>query len=250
MELARTCARDPRTSRSAWALQGAILRQQGDVRAAEQAFQRSGSTPPDDGIADPYRAEVTLLRGDARALSEQAHPLLAAGRLNEAATLIERLTRDHASFPDTWLLQGRLQYLRKSYAPAEQSLRRFLELSPRSTQGLFQLGSVLLAEGRFPEAAEAFTKATELKPDFGAAYFNQGFALGRAGRKAEAVAAFRQSLRYNPEHLQSYLLLADLEIQLGQVEEARELLKQAEVIDPANQGLHALQSRIARPPPP
>jgi protein O-GlcNAc transferase len=220
--------------------------QRGNALAAESAQERSTRAAPDEGFADPFQAEVTLLRGDARALSEQAHPLLAAGRLDDAAALIDRLSREHPTFPDTWLLTGRLQYLRKKYGPAEQSLRRFLDLSPQSTQGLFQLGSVLLTESRFVEAADVFGQATRLKPDFGPAYFNQGIALARAERKPEAVAAFKHSVRHNPERVQSYLFLADLELQLGQTQDALTHLNQAEAIEPANAHLRSLRERATR----
>jgi len=87
--------------------------------------------------------------------------------LNEAARLVDRLVAEHANYPDTWLLVGRLSLLRKDPVAAEKALRRHLELSPNSAQGLFQLGLVLMAQNRFPEAAGVFQRATELKPDYG-----------------------------------------------------------------------------------
>jgi len=246
IELARGCTTDPRSARSAWALLAILYRQQGDPAGATNAVQRAAAMAPDEGFGDPFEAEATLLRGDPRALSEQAHPLLAAGHVKEAAGLIDRLLRDHATYPDTWLLAGRLQLLRKDYSAAEKALRHYLELSPQSAQGLFQLGLVMLAQNRFPEAADIFGRTTQLKPDFGPAYFNRGFALARAGQRREAMAAFRESLRHNPEHLESYLLLADLHLQVGEQAAARELLNQADAVDPKHPRLKALKDRVAR----
>lgn len=246
IELARACTQDPRTTRAAWALLAILLRTQGDATAAAQAAQRSTTAPLDEGAGDPFEAELTLRRGDPRALSEQAHPLLASGHLNEAAALIDRLASQHATFPDTWLLVGRLQLLRKNYPAAEQALRKNLDLSPGSAQGLFQLGLAVMAQNRLPEAAELFGQATRLKPDFGAAHFNRAVALARAGQHDGAAAAFRESLRHNPERLETYLMLADLLLEQGDKPEANRLLDQAQAIQPRDPRLAALRQRAAR----
>jgi tetratricopeptide (TPR) repeat protein len=247
LEQARLCVDDPRTARSAWALLAVLYRQQGDATAAAQAAERAGTAPLDEGFGDPFEADLTLLRSDPRALTEQAHPLLASGHVGEAARLIDRLMAEHAEFPDTWLLVGRLSLLRKDTATAEKALRRHLELSPNSAQGLFQLGLVLLAQNRLADAAASFQRAIELKPDYGPAHFNRAVALGRAGRRAEAIAAFRESLRHNPEHLETYLLLADLLILSGDPPGALTLLDQAQSIRPNEPRLPALRQRAGQP---
>jgi tetratricopeptide (TPR) repeat protein len=244
--LARSCTDDPRTARSAWALLAILYREQGDAVAAAAAVQRSATAAADEGMGDPFLAEVTLLRPDPRALSEEAHPLLAGGHLAEASALIDRLVREHPNFPDTWLLLGRLQLLRRDVANAEKSLRHHLELDPQSAQGLFQLGSTLLAQDRFREAAEVFGKATQLKADFGPAHYNRGFALARAGQLREAASAFQESLRHNPERLETYILLADLRLQLREPEAALQLLNQAQAINPTDPRLKALRDRARR----
>ena len=249
MELARGCADDPRTARSALVLMATLHRLKGNAAGAAQTLQRSATLPPDEGFGDPYQAEVALLRGDPRGLSEQAHSLLATGYLTEAAAVIDRLRQTHPDYADTWLLAGRLGFLRKDAAAAERSLRRHLELSPRSVQGLFQLGLVLLARERLTEAAEVFDRATKLKSDLGPAYFNRGLALGRSGRNREAMAAFRESLRHNPERLESYLFLADLHLRAGERDSAMALLEEALAIDPNDPRLQALRERAQGPRP-
>lgn len=244
--LAQRCAEDPRTARAAWALLAQIHRQQGDVTAAEAASRRSAALPNDEGFGDPFEAEAMLLRGDPRALTEYAHPLLAAGRLNDATRLVDRLVKEHPGYPETWLLLGRLQVLRKELPAAERSLRRHLELAPRSAQGWFQLGMALLNQNRFPDAADAYLRATEIKPDFGPAFFNRGVALARAGQPRAAVVAFEATIRHHPEHFESYVLLADLQLQLGGKAEALQLLERARTINPNDRRLAGLRQRAER----
>lgn len=244
--LANGCTEDARTRRAAWALLATLHRQQGDEANAEKAARRSAALPGDDGFGDPFEAEAILLRGDPRALTEHAHPLLATGRLNEAARLIERLEKEHPDYPETWLLVGRLELLRKDPSAAEKSFRRHLELAPRSAQGWFQLGLALLNQNRFVESAEASRRATEIKADFGPAFFNRGVALARAGRPKEAVTAFEETIRHHPEHFESYVLLADLHLQSGQRAEALKLLDQAGVLNPSDRRLAPLRQRATR----
>lgn len=245
---ANRCANDPRTQRAAWALLATLHHQQGKPTEAATAARRSATLPPDEGFDDPFEAEAILLRGDPRALTEYAHPLLAAGRLDEAGRLIERLVKEHSDYPETWLLQGRLEMLRKQLPAAEQSLRRHLELAPRSAQGWFQLGTALLNQNRFPEAVAAYGKATEIKPDFGPAFFNQATALARAGRPDDAMAAFRETIRHNPEHFESYLRLAELLLRSGRNADAIPVLAQARTLNPADPRLAPLLERAQRLP--
>ncbi|MHC1764865.1 MAG: tetratricopeptide repeat protein [Verrucomicrobiia bacterium] len=244
IELARGCTEDSRTARSAHVLLVGLYRQRGNTHAANQALRLSTSLPQDEFIEDPFHAEATLLRADPRALCEQAHPLLAAGHLTQAAALIDKVRLEHADYPETWLLVGRLQYLRKDLPGAEQALRRHVEMNPRSAQGFFQLGGVLLAGGQLTNAAAIFEKAIQLKPDFGPAHYNRGLALGRAGQTNAALAAFRESLRHNPERLETYLFLADLHLRAGERESAAALLDQAELINPTDARLRSLRQRL------
>lgn len=243
IELARACADDARTARSAQVLMAGLCRQKGDAAGAAQALRLSTSLPEDQTIEDPYRAEITLFRNDPRMLCEQAHPLLAAGHLAQAATLIDRLKSNHASYAETWLLVGRLQLLRKDLAGADQALRRHVEMNPRSAQGFFQLGMTLLTGGQLTNAAVMFEKAVQLKPDFGPAHYNRGLALGRANQLQEAIEAFRESLRHNPERLETYLFLSDLHLRAGDREGAIAFLDQAQSIDPDDARLKALRQR-------
>jgi tetratricopeptide (TPR) repeat protein len=243
VELARACTQDPRTARASLILLAALYRQQSDIAASAEALRQASNLPGDDGIDDPYQAEVTLLRGDARALCEQAHPLLGVGRIQHAAGLIDSLRRDHPDYPETWLLAGRLQFLRKDLAGGEELLRRHVDMDPDSAQGFFQLGLVLLARERFSEAAEVFGKAILLKPDFGPAHYNRGLSLARAAQIPEAIASLRESIRHNPERLESYLFLAEIHCRLGQQQPAIELLNSAQSINPSDPRLKSLRER-------
>lgn len=244
VSLARLCVNDPRTRKASAQLLAGLYQRIGNTNGAADAARAAAMLPADDRVPDPFEAEVTAMRGDARGLSDPIHALLAAGRLDEATVQIDRLVREHPTFSETWLLLGRLQILRKDPAAAETSLRRHLELDPRSSQGKFQLGMAQMQREHWDEAAATFLQATELKPDFGPAFFNRGYALARGGHKAEAVAPFEAAIRLNPEHLESYVLLADLHLQLGDRAAAQARFQAAQTINPRDPRVRNLAERL------
>jgi protein O-mannosyl-transferase len=247
VQLVRQCLDDPRTRKSASALLAAILHREGNSAAALDAAQQAAAAPQDEPVVDPYETEVSALRDNPQKLVENAHSLLAARKLGQAATVIDRLVQQHRDVPETWLALGRLCLLQNKLDEADAALRKHLELDPTSVQGLFQLGTVQLNQNRFELAAESFARAVELKPDFGPAWFNRAFSLGRSGKFAQAVEPFEQAIRHNPEHIESYLLLADIQLQMGNKQKAVDLLAKAELINPNDRRLPGLKKKAGLP---
>lgn len=246
VEQARACADSPMTGRAAATLLAVAQRRLGDPAAAERAARQAAARPPDVSWPDPYEEEVLGWRNDPRSLSDRAQAHLLGGRPEAALPLIDRLVRNHPDFAETWLLLGRVQYLRKQPAEAEATLRKHLAMDPSSVNGHFQLGMSLLAQQKLAEAAESFRQAIALKADSGPAWFNLGFVLARLGRTRDAVEPFRQAIRHNPEKIDSYFLLADLHVQLGEPEEAARLAGLAAQIDPDDRRLPVLRQKIGQ----
>lgn len=246
LTLANRCTSDRSTARAAWSLIAALQQRLGDTNAARLAGERAAALPVDAPVADAFESELNPVRSDPRDLSDRAQRLLQAGRTDEAAPLVQQLAREHPQFAESWLLLGRWQLLGRNAVAAEASTRRHLELDSQSVNGVFQLGSALLAQNRFEEAAGVFRQATQLKADFGPAFYNLGFALARSGRTRDAIAPFREAIRHNPERVDSYVLLADLHVQLGELAEAAAVARQAEAVAPNDRRLPALWQKIGR----
>jgi tetratricopeptide (TPR) repeat protein len=245
--LARQCLDDGRTVRSATTLLASLYLQIGDISNAQKLSQLSEKLPPDEPIADPFVAEAALFRRDYRALAEQSHPLLAAGRTNEAGLLIRRLEKEYPAVAETWLLSGRLALLSKDFARARTALEQHLQMEPTSSQGFFQLGLAQLAQRQHAQAAESFREATRLKADFGAAYYNHGLAVVRSGTIKEAIPSFEQAVRLNPERIDSYGMLAECLFRSGEKQRALETLNQGATLNPSHPAISQLRKRIGTP---
>ncbi|MDR2918296.1 MAG: tetratricopeptide repeat protein [Tannerella sp.] len=106
--------------------------------------------------------------------------------------------------------QGNKSYKSEKFTESEIAYRKSLEVNPRSTEGLFNLGNALYRQEKYPEAAEQYQLIAAQKErllsenpantDRLAQVFHN---LGNIGMKnkeyAKSVEAYKQSLRMNPK---------------------------------------------------
>lgn len=120
------------------------------------------------------------------------------------------------------------------FADAEREYRESLRRSPGFGDSAFGLASVLNKQGRFAEAAEAFTHAATIQANPAPALQMLGIiSISKLNKPREAIAAFRAAVevteaRGNPERTgRPYLLLAAALGQSGDAAAAVPLLKKA-----------------------
>lgn len=123
---------------------------------------------------------------------------------------------------------------RNRLADAEREYRESLRLNPGFGDSAFGLASVLNKQGRFAEAAEAFTHAATIQSNPAPALQMLGIiSISRLNKPREAIVAFRAAVevteaRGNPEQTgRPYLLLAAALGQSGDEAAAVPLLKKA-----------------------
>lgn len=88
------------------------------------------------------------------------------------------------------------------YVDAEVNYRKALEVNPKSTVSMFNLGNTLAQQNKLQEAMEQYVGATKLEKDksnLAQIYHNMGVILHSQKDYAKAVEAYKQSLRNNPK---------------------------------------------------
>jgi Ca-activated chloride channel family protein len=106
--------------------------------------------------------------------------------------------------------EGNKLYQNEKFTESEIAYRKSLEINPRSTEGMFNLGNALYKQEKYPEAAEQYQliagQSQRLLNDnpTNAARLAQVFHnLGNISMKnkeyAKSVEAYKQSLRLNPK---------------------------------------------------
>lgn len=83
-----------------------------------------------------------------------------------------------------------------------------------------------------------------LEPVSAHAYFSLGCVLHDPETLAEAIGAYQKSLELAPGQVEVTANLGEAFLQLGQFEEAREVLVRAEKINPTNPKLHHLLGEV------
>ena len=83
-------------------------------------------------------------------------------------------------------------------------------------------------------ATREFRAAVTANPKEPNVHFGLGYLLWTQGQTHEAAQEFQAELDNDPEHIQAMLYLADSEIQMNRMEDARPLLEKSVKINPAN----------------
>jgi tetratricopeptide (TPR) repeat protein len=90
-----------------------------------------------------------------------------------------------------------------------------LQREPGRADWWFLQGYALARQGQHAPAIESYRQAIRISPEDEASWLSIGESESALGQTERAIQAYRQALRYRPESAQAYLALADLYIQQG-----------------------------------
>lgn len=116
--------------------------------------------------------------------------LLAAG-----SAFAQKTERDY-------LRSGNKLYNDSLFIKAEVDYRKALELDPKSTDAMFNLGNSLLMQQKAKEAMEQFESASKVEKDkakLAEIYHNMGVILQSSKQYPQCIEAYKESLRNNPK---------------------------------------------------
>lgn len=123
-------------------------------------------------------------------------------------------------------------------------IRRALEENPYNNNAYSHLGHILVDEGDFGRAADAFKLASRLRPDkneYRAACID---ALLRAGRLQEALPELEALIERSPYDASAYAMLGQVYFKLGRLAEAKSALEQATRLAPEVNAYRIFLGRI------
>lgn len=107
-----------------------------------------------------------------------------------------------------------------------------LERAPTSFVANNNLGTILLAEGRYDEALAHFRRAIEAEPTFPEAHVNAGNALDASGRTAEAIPHWTEAVTLDPRQSIALYNLSVAHLKANRFAEAEALALRALAVDP------------------
>ncbi|MGZ5846179.1 MAG: tetratricopeptide repeat protein [Ramlibacter sp.] len=261
---------DPATAASAWTAVGRVRLTAGDTAGALEAARRAQAADPKSEapvllgleLMDPKlpQAEAIVRRYlEGKPLPEMrmgyARALLDAHRYAEARQQLQQVTADKPDLAEGWLALGTLQMQDNQLAPAEASLKRYVELAQAQrapeerSRGMAQAYLVLsqIAEKRRDYAgANAWLDKIENAQDLVVAQSRRASILAAQGRMDEARKLIRSLPERNPTDARMKL---NAEVQLlrdqKQYKAAHDLLAKAIAKDPTDTDLLYDQAMLA-----
>jgi tetratricopeptide (TPR) repeat protein len=166
--------------------------------------------------------------GDYTPLDLQAELMAKAGRFDPALEVI----REATTVPGfATRARGRYAWVEKLRGRTEEAIElmgRTLRDDPNYYWGWQQLADWYEALGRHAEHLQAAQRLVELNPNHSYPYSHRGAAYRSLGERAKAKDDFRKSLELAPRFEFATFQLFDLHLQLGEFDEAEELLKRSE----------------------
>ena len=260
----------PETAPAAWTAVGRMRLAAGDTMGALDAARRAQAINPQAEapallaleLMDPKvpQAEALVRRYmEGKPLPElrmgYARALLDTQRYAEAASQLKVVTAEKPDYPEAWLVQGTLQVQDNQDAPAEISLKRYVELAQAQRSGEERsrgLAQAYLALSRIAEKRKDYTLAgawldkIENPQDLVSAQNRRASILARQGKLAEARKLLQSLPERTPEDTRMKL---SAEVQLlrdsKQFKAAYDLLAQAIVKTPGDADLLYDQAMVA-----
>ncbi len=116
-----------------------------------------------------------------------------------------------------YLRSGNKLYKDSTFVKAEVDYRKALELEPKSTDAMYNLGNSLLMQQKAKEAMEQYEAASRIEKDknkLAQIYHNMGVILQSSKQLPQCIEAYKQALRNNPKDDETRYSLALAQKQL------------------------------------
>ncbi len=190
-------------------VRGAVAYGGGDLALAETAIDEARRLSPE--WVDP--------------LVLQARVLVARDEPEAAIAVMEQGLRDHPGEDSLRLAYGRLLFEMEREEDARRELERLVEANPSQADAIRVLGLLALEQERFDDAHDYFMRLLQLGSHADEAYYYLGSLEAGQGNEATAMRWLSQ-VREGRHLLPARVLLAEVLGQTGNLDAARELLRQ------------------------
>ena len=252
------CMENPQTRKKACIQLAVVCERLHDKSSAEKYASLAPRLPPDIGWPDEYGAENMLFAVRPGKLYQGLEAMESQKQYPEAIRILARLADRNPNDPAPLLMMGRILPRMGDLAGAEKILLKAKQLAPEKTQSHYLLGLVLFYKGEtlakagnasgakavFEESVKSSRKALDIQPDFGYAHMALGLALKALDQRADAIAAFRNAVHRTPEFVDNHLFLGQALAEDGNFKEAKESLRQAQLLAPQDPRVKAALDKL------
>jgi choline-sulfatase len=160
--------------------------------------------------------------------------LRSAGRLEEAALILQRAAGENPSFPQPLISLAAVRIQERKYDEAAAACERVLKLVPDHIEALRHLGDLALLRDDLNGAAARYTRILEMDAGDVPAMTKLGVVRMRSGHAEEAMRLFRDAIAREPGNAEALLYLAGALASAGRSADALPYFERALKADPAS----------------
>lgn len=169
---------------------------------------------------------------DARLKRELAFAYTAAGRYDEAVKQLEGVLKLNREAADGYYQLGTVLLRQGRLSDAERRFRQAIERQPQWPESHNDLGGIRFVRGDLAGALRAFDAAVAGDATNASAHFNRGRVLVALRRPTEAVAAFARARSLTPRDAEVITAMASATASTGDLDSAVRQYRDALVIAP------------------
>ena len=205
-----------------WRGLGVMLREQGELELALDAFLQASRLAPEDAECH-NNLGVTLRDLD---------------RLEEAEACYRRAIRLKSDYAEALSNLGLVLLKRDRLEEAKESHLEAIRFKPSLAEAHNNLGLVFDALESFEKAEASYREAIRLKPDYAEAFSGLGATLFKLGQIGEAEESYREAIRLQPNLAEAYHNLSNLLLSVDDLAGAEHMSRGAILLEPAMWGAH------------
>ena len=166
---------------------------------------------------------------------DKAQKAAQAGQFDEAEAAYKEVLAKNPGRPEVvWISLGRMYRQKKDAAAAEEAFRKAIELKPDYADAYSDLASLLISDGKGPQAVEALTKAATDFPADPKMQFAYAWTLFNAGQAQEAEAVFKKVATMDPQNAEAQYYLGSIAVGQNKIPEAVAYLEKYLTMNPTN----------------
>ena len=153
-------------------------------------------------------------------------------RYDEAVPILEEVLRQEPNALTAYLLLGRAYVSLQEYQKAIAPLKHVVEVTPDNSFANYELGCALVKTGHWNEATPQFEAAVSQMNSSAMMHFYLALVYQRTSRDDEALAQFQDALRQDPRNFPANLLLGQMYLKQQKAADAIPLLRKAATLHP------------------
>ena len=211
-----------------------------------------GGATLDNTVDNTVDRDFTIdpVRGDPKDLIELHNPTVQVQahiqhkEYVRARQICEKLVSQHPGISEGHFLLAKIAMADRKYAEAVEHFSRTLAISPENQVAHNRLGTALWEQGDQDRAVKSVRRALEIDPAFAEAHGNLGRFLVQQGEVDEGIGHLHKATELRSDFDVAHQFLADTYVKQNEFEQAAEHYGQAIRTNEANAGAHFGLARI------